>query len=219
MRRVHEAETNDQTRTRHKHESSWGRIIQHIEGNTTFAAISSYVGGFSEKENEKRHENLRRDIREMGYGYIEMDSGYTYQSTQVTAIEQAFFIPTISREEALQLGRKYDQESIIFKDPNQFAVLLSDSGAVDMEFQMQRGTDGQITFDPETLKIAFSRLRKGTHNQRGQSFAFRAESVLESFTVRAHAIPTRSEIYRAQKERVITRSTPISLEEYRKGRK
>ena len=221
MRRITKTESNQNVRERYKQESSWGRIIQHIEGSATFAVISSHVQDFSEDANERRHENLRREIRQMGYGYIEMDSGYTYKATQggeAQALEQAFFIPEITKDEALSLGQKYDQETIIWKDQGQFAVIFSTTGAVDMDFQMERGSNGQITFDPETLKMAFSRLRKGSANQRGQSFAFRAESVLESFTVRAIAVPTRGEAYRAQKTGKLPQAKAISLTEYLKGR-
>lgn len=219
MRRISPlvGETPEETRRRHKRESSWGRIIQHIEGSGTFAAISAYRGELSQKENRERHNELRRDIRSMGYGYIEMDAGYTYQSQrgkEVQALEESFFIPGIKKEDAPYLGQKYDQESIIWKDPTQFAVIFSDTGAVDMEFQMERGGNGQITFDPETLKMAFSRLHKGSDVQRRQSFAFRAESVSESFTIRAIAAPTRSEIYRAQREKVYAKAEPISLNQY-----
>lgn len=223
MRKVTESEkklqneTPDQTRRRYKLESSWGRIIQHVESSSTFAVISAYIAEFSEGSNIERHNQLRKDIRSMGYGYIEMDSGYTYQDTGVTMEEMSFFIPEITRRQALELGRKYDQESIIFKDAKQFAILMSDTGAVDMEFEIERGRNGQITFDPETLKIAFSKLKKANKNQR-KPFAFRAKESIgdygSNFVVRAYAIPTRSEVYRAQKEKVFPKAEPISLNQY-----
>lgn len=211
--------TNNEIRKNHKYESSWGRIIQHIESDKTFAAISAYADGMSERTNKERHENLRRDIRAMGYGYIEMDAGYTYSKPGpyrgLTIEEESFFIPEITREEALELGRKYDQESIIFKDKNQFAVLLSDSGAVDLEFDRSRGPNAQFEFDPEVIKIAFSALKKGgSQYTRGKHFAFRTS---ESYHVRAYAVPTRSEVYRAQKERTIPKAEAIDLEEYVKA--
>ena len=206
-----EAEYQETNRI-HRLESSWGRIIQHIEGERTFAAISAYVFELDRETNEQRHEQLRNDIRTMGYGYIEMDAAYTYKSKKTGntkwAYEESFFIPNITKEQALNLGREYDQETILWKDPEQFVELYCDTGNVSMEFQMERDEDGQITFDPEVLKNVWSKLKKGSGNQRGVKFAYQVESL------RAHSIPPRSEAYRGVKYGYTPETESHELDEY-----
>lgn len=215
-----DAETAKKWIYKQRVESSWGRIIQHIESDRTFAAMSAYLAGYDEMENNERHNQLRKDIRDMGYGYIEMDSGYTYDD-DTREFEKSFFIPNISYKDALHLGRKYEQESILWKDSEGFFEIRCDTEEVNMTFDTGRDNGGQITFDPETLKIAFSQLRKSNKNQR-KPFAFRAESVgrtesegdQRNFEIRVYAKPVRSEFYQAQKEKKMPKVQRIGLRRY-----
>jgi len=178
-------------------ESSYSRILQHIENNDTFAVISAFRGGNSGDENMKLHKQLKGDVRAKGYGFIEQKSGYSYSEPgtgeEGTVDEMSLFIPKISEKEALVLGRKYDQESIIFKDNKKFVLINCSTGGVDMTFKKSTGGK-DVTFDPSVLKYAFSQLVRANKSQQGK-YAFKADEV----TVHEKVIPSRHESYLSMK--------------------
>jgi len=142
-------------------ESSFSRVWQHIENPTSlFAVISAYL---DTKNDVLNHEQLRKDIRKLGFGYIEMDSGYTYQVDGKSKIanEKSYMIPNITKKEALKLALKYGQESILWKDDKSFVLLGSrkDVG-VGKELMVFKSKGKSLTYDKDTVKVAFSALRK-----------------------------------------------------------
>jgi hypothetical protein len=182
-------------------ESSWSRIIQHIESDATFAVISAFTSAnedgkvTSKEENINNHSNLKKDVRALGYGYIEQDSGYTYETKEkeengegerTLVREKSLFIPEINFEKAIALGLKYKQESILFKDGKKFALIYCRDGIdrdgnpykkydVGMTFKMnvsriekdgETTSKGQLTFDPRVLKYAYSSLIRANKVQR-----------------------------------------------------
>lgn len=60
--------------------------------------------------NSSNHQNLKKDIRKINKGYIEISG--TYDST----FELSLLIPNINIQDIISLGKKYNQNSIIFKD-------------------------------------------------------------------------------------------------------
>ncbi len=193
-------------------ESSWSRIIHHIEAGTSFAVISAYEKEYPLEVNFKKHEELRQDIRKMGYGYIEQKSGYSYinkkDNQEGMFDEESFFIPLITKKEALDLGNSYKQESILFKDDTGFYCLLK-NGKIDTEFKTKRDRKtGQITFEPKILKYAFSQLKKATDYQRKQKFAY---VIKECVYIDEYRIPTRSDAYRGMKEGKIPEAKYIRI--------
>lgn len=95
-------------------ESSTSRIYQHLVDEHTCAIISAFRGEYPLKENQKRHYDLKADVRELGYGYIEFISRWVEDGENFD--EMSLMIPRIEFEEAFELGQKYEQASIIFKD-------------------------------------------------------------------------------------------------------
>ena len=163
-------------------ESSFSRVWQHIENPTSlFAVISAYL---DTKNDVLNHEQLRKDIRKLGFGYIEMDSGYTYQVDGKSKIanEKSYMIPNITKKEALKLALKYGQESILWKDDKSFVLLESrkDVG-VGKELMVFKSKGKSLTYDKDTVKVAFSALRKGSKNQIGRKFAYLGEMRIKDF--------------------------------------
>jgi hypothetical protein len=162
-------------------ESSLSRVWGHIKGDRSFAVVSAFRGEFTPVENEHRHAELKKMVRGMGLGFIEQKSGYTYTSPDTgeegRVEEKSVFIPNCNLKQALQLGKHFRQESVIYKDANRFD-LIDTSGSVIMRFS-RKDEDGVITFDPSVLKYAYSQFIKG--NQSAKSpYAFRAlEEVYE----------------------------------------
>lgn len=163
---------------RNLQESSLSRIWQHINNGDTFAVISAYASNLSEEKNLERHEKLRDDIKSLRLGYIEQKSGYTYFETGEIIQEKSFFIPEITLAVALGLGRKYNQETIIFKNNDRFVLIRPDNKQVEMTFSkrtdMDKKSERPLTFEPEVLKYAYSSLLKANENNKAP-YAFKVD--------------------------------------------
>lgn len=158
-------------------ESSLSRVIQHVNNpNSKFAVISAFL---DDNDNESNHKSLKQDIRAMGYGFIELSSGYSYLSndSRVFAEEKSFMIPEISKEDAIKLAKKYGQQSILWKDSDEFVLIATrnDGTVTDGEVLMSFASkdDKPITFDKELIQQAFSALIKGSNNQAKVKFSFK----------------------------------------------
>ncbi len=174
-------------------ESSLSRIWQHLQSNKTFGVVSAFVLEYSEDENLKRHEQLRSRIKSLKLGYIEQNSGYSYtpykdapEDERIFVDEKSFFIPLITKNDIMKLGKDFLQESILFKDDNDFTLIFTDHrfGQVDMYFSRE---GENFTFDKQSIKYAYSALIKGHKNNIDIKFAYIAEK----------RIPSRSEAMKA----------------------
>lgn len=174
-------------------ESSLTRIMQHIE-NRDFVVISAYNQDLPDDENLKRHYQLMKDIRSMKYGYIEMRSGYTYQDTDIIIYERSLFIPSMSLKEGLSLGKIYQQETIISKNENIFALYNCNNGKIEMNFRIKINSDGNITFDKDIIKYAFSQLIKANKSQRVKFAYLESRRNINWCTAMAYASKKKSYI-------------------------
>ncbi|MBC8383896.1 MAG: DUF3293 domain-containing protein [Candidatus Cloacimonetes bacterium] len=151
-------------------EESLSRVLQHItDSNRSFAVISAYL--IDDENNDLNHEELKKDIRKLNAGFIELDTGYTYKikssDDEKMANEKSYFIPGISKRNAIKLGKKYKQESILWKDKDEFIMLgISNTvgiGKTLMKFRMLK--NDALTYNKKIVKTAFSTLQKGSKNQ------------------------------------------------------
>jgi len=148
----------------HLTESSLSRIYQHIESEDSVFVIISAYQNVDPAEDKRNHGKLHNEIRAMGYGLIEFDSQWKYDDGTIAG-EQSFFVPKMTKQEGLQLCRKYDQEAIIFKDSDGM-VELKQNGSVGMRFN----SSSQKKNFTQANKDLFSKLKKGNH--RGKNFTF-----------------------------------------------
>jgi hypothetical protein len=166
-------------------ESSLSRIWQHIESNNSFGVVSAFRKEFSLEFNLENHEKLRAEIKKNNLGFIEQNSGYSYTDADTNEVvnseEKSFFIPQCPKNLILTLGRKFRQESILYKDETGFYLIYTDSrfGKVGMTF-----TKGgkNLTLDKETIKYAYSELIRANKNSKKVKFAFIAEKYVPSMT-------------------------------------
>jgi hypothetical protein len=178
-------------------EASLSRIWQHIQNGKTFAVISAYRGNYTEEENRKRHNQLKTDVRALGHGFIEQKSGYTYtdplSGEEGGAEEKSLFIPNISKADAVALGRKYTQESILWKDDSRFVLLFIADGS---EKSFATTSNGCMTFDANRVKDAYSELIKSKRKNSKIKF---------SFILKELRVPSREDAYRAieKKEKLL----------------
>lgn len=178
-------------------ESSLSRVWQHLTNSDTFAVISAFRGVNTKKQNLEYHNALKKDVRSAGYGFIEQKSGYTYTNPDKdeggVVEEMSLFIPNIKLDQALKLGKKYGQESILWKDEDKFVLINCDSKGTMATFSKTAG-DKPLTFDPNTLKMAYSELVKGNKNSR-KPYAFKMMGEVYELQV-----PTRLEAVIANKK-------------------
>jgi hypothetical protein len=152
-------------------ESSLSRIWQHIEEDKkSFAVISAYRD-YTKKQNKEKHISLKRYVRELGYGFIEMKGGYREEEGFVN--ERSLFIPNIDKKFAIKIGTEYDQYSILYKDRNEFIEIgtniNSGIGNVLTNF-IKSNNMSNINLAKNAIKDFFSSLLKGSH--RGKKFVF-----------------------------------------------
>ena len=108
------------------------------------------------------YRNIIKDIEEEDGGFVN---------------ELSLFIPNVSKRDIMDLGSKYDQDSVIFKDNKQFSLIgtnrATGRGTVMVDFK--GGDRDSITLAQDAIKDFFSSLLKGS--QRGKKFLFQTEDL------------------------------------------
>lgn len=112
-------------------ESSLGRIHQHIVSNPkvkNWGVVTASRGELTPAENAKRNKELENDLRKLGYGFVHVDGMWQEcrkpnteykdcpDDMKVPTEEKSLFIPNISKEHIQSLGKKYQQDSVLFAD-------------------------------------------------------------------------------------------------------
>ena len=148
-------------------EVSLSRLYQHTKDNKSFAII----GTQDQTTKEDRRQELDDLIREVSskypnIGYNTLKGKYTYEDG-LTGNETSYVIYNIPKEEALNIAKKLNQESIIWKDDSFFGFLKQD-GTPDGEFE---NGEKNMAFGKEDTKAFSSRL-PGKHNN-SQEFIFK----------------------------------------------
>lgn len=172
-------------------ESSFSRVWNHVNNSNTFAVISAFRGFNTPVENLKLNTNLKADVRKLGLGFVEQEGGYTYIEPSTgeetpASEERSLFIPEITFDQAIDLAKKYGQESMIFKDADKFVLYNPKTDKVVLDFAKDR----PLTFSPEAVKMAYSKfLRSKNTGAQGKY----------SFVVKELVVPTREEAYGAIK--------------------
>lgn len=112
-------------------EVSLGRIYQHVVSNpkmNSWAVITASRGELTAAENKQRNKELENDLRKMGLGFAHADGMWREckdqtieykncpEELRVPTEEKVLFIPNISKENAKALGKKWNQDSVLFAD-------------------------------------------------------------------------------------------------------
>lgn len=166
-------------------ESNWGRITQHIDNGCIM--ISACRGERSEEENKKKTDELAKDIREAGLGFIRILGGYienkgTEDEKEVT--EESFFVPKnkkMSDEEffdiAIKLCKKYNQDSVLISLPE-----YTDFGYYDKSGNFDFSPGEKFIANDKEIGEYFSALVKGGRSKK--KFAFQDVEIAEWLAVR-----------------------------------
>jgi len=104
----------------------------------------------------------------MGYGFTELRGGYieTIPDTgeKINVTEDSLLINNITKQEAIALGYKYNQDSILYKDANGFYMLKANpkNPAIERNFKKKMGKDN-MNILINGFSEYFSSLKKGSH--------------------------------------------------------
>jgi len=157
-------------------EAKLTRIFQYEEDpKKTFGIVSSFRGQYSKEENLKRHLDLKKAIRDMGLGFIEMKGGYKEEGGFVE--ELSIFIPGVKRSQIIKLGQDFEQHSVMFKDEVEFVYIgTNESSGVGTVLSKFKAGSGKENIELAKDKVAefFSQLKKGSHKDK--KFVFNMES-------------------------------------------
>jgi hypothetical protein len=112
-------------------EASIGRIYQHVVSNPkvkNWGVVTASRGELTPAENKQRNKELEIDLRKMGYGFVHVDGMWQEcrkpdteykdcpDDMKVPTAEKSLFIPNISQQHIQALGKKYQQDSVLFAD-------------------------------------------------------------------------------------------------------
>ena len=157
-------------------ESSLSRVFQFIEdGSRDFGMISASRHEYGPEENEQRHLQLKRAVRDAGLGYIETRGGFV-EDGEIEVQEKSLFVPNIDRDTIERLGSDFEQDSVLYKGEGGFSELGTrgkNKGKTLTTFKQGKGKDN-LQLGKEAVKKFFSSLAKGSH--RGKKFVFTSKS-------------------------------------------
>lgn len=135
-----------------------------------FAILSADRSERSDEENAKLNKELKKDIKDLGYWYTELKGGYieVTEGGQRVPVdgENSLLIPNMKKEEAIELGKKYDQDSVMFKDSKNKTLEYivtnernGELGSTDSSFETQAGKNNFSVSSGNDLDY-YSRLPK-----------------------------------------------------------
>ena len=157
-------------------EASLGRVLQHIQGKKNvknWGMLTAYRYANTPYENKKLNKELESELRAMGHGFFKVeghwvecqDQNLSYDDCPKNllkdAIEESLFVPNISAKEIHNLGKKYQQDAVIFggEQTKGNATLIFKDGKV----------ENIGKFSPDKIQQAYSKLKGG------KTFVFQPE--------------------------------------------
>jgi len=132
-------------------ETSFGRLLSHIQSGESFALVSANIGYDASgrmpeankpcfeaadikrpqdlnEYNNRAYERLQRTVRSMGYGYVTGRGAYKAKGAERAIFEPSLFVPRMSRGDAEKILRKFCQESVLWGDWDDGIFLLFHDG-------------------------------------------------------------------------------------------
>jgi hypothetical protein len=156
-------------------ESSLSRLEYHSRNG--FFVISAFKSDEDEEDNYHQHDLLMKDLRQLDLGFIELYGhwkdleGNVLQELSLFVPYNHIFNPKEFESITLRLMSEYDQEAVLFKDPQ--------NGKASVQCLYQGGkTEDLGQFRPHQLGDIYSQLKKGTQ----KSFTFEGYRVPQNFT-------------------------------------
>ena len=176
-------------------ESSVSRVWSHVENkNSSFGVISANRSELSNSENKDKHTELKKEVRNLGLGFIELKGGFVEtlsDGSKMEVEEDSLLIPNITKNQILKLGTDYNQDSVLFKNKLEFFELGSSIrtgiGKQLSNFKANSNADN-LTFKKDLITKFFSKLAKGNHKNKKFLFTLKESLDLKSFSQRKQYI-------------------------------
>lgn len=145
-------------------ESGYSRLMNMAAGNVdsvnTIGILTSENPNAEKSRpefNKKVMNMLKSDLKRMNLGYIPIDGKYVSE-------EKSFVVPNITKEQILELGKKYEQESVIFAEKKE------QGGKVFLKWRMLDSENGSDLDSPRytvlSSRITNKYTGKGKDNRR-----------------------------------------------------
>jgi hypothetical protein len=159
-------------------ESSLGRIYQHIkkESTNSWGMISPYRNENSPKENSANYQELKKLVRDMGYGFIEI-LGYGQEEDEFGGINQSeertLFVPNITKKQISRLADKYNQWGYVYSGPeieNNKIALISNDKIVDMFSKFVPNKAAEFFSKIKGKSFVFEEVLPGSNIERQISY-------------------------------------------------
>lgn len=155
-------------------ESNLSRIWQKKTKNRKQFAI---IGSVDKDTGVDRYCELRSMVgdlslknRNQHIGWVNLKGTYTYENG-ITSEKMSLLIDNITKEQALYIAQKINQESIIYKDEKFFGFLDMDGNSIGQFSNDEKN----MSFSSEHTKLFGSKLNS-RHN-KGQPFLFKMEKL------------------------------------------
>ncbi len=157
-------------------EASLGRVYQHLQAanSKSFAILTSWRQGMSDRENRKNFAALQGKIRGAGLGFFKLVGHWKEEGQEEATAEPSLFVPEISKALAEKLGAAYNQDAVIYGgSETQGLVTLIFKGG---------GEQSIGKFHPGRIAQAYSSLRGKTFTFEG--FEYPAQTFVEGLIER-----------------------------------
>ena len=149
------------------------QILRFIENKRPFVMISPITSDMTADEEEKVYKEMKIDLRRLGYGYNELIGFYTPVDDNGNPIEEegseelSFIVPNMSLDDALKLGKKYNQQSVLYFDGEKFSLVDCNTGEEIVSDDISgKSVRDVVGVGEKALKLYYSKLRKGPHSNK-----------------------------------------------------
>lgn len=127
-----------------------------------FGIVSAYLSDKSLEENKQAQIDLKKEVRQLGLGYKEIKGTWRPNKDSPITFEYALFIPNLTPAQAITLGKKYNQYSVIYADKDKDVIIHDKLGneANDVFTRLETGLkDGWISWSEfKRHKFRFSEV-------------------------------------------------------------
>lgn len=130
--------------------SGIARIWQHFK-NKDIAVISAFDSTLPIEENNKRHEQLNQDLKDLGVGYSEAKGIWNDSK------EKSFIVFDIEPQQIKNLGEKYDQFAVGYSIGDDFVIENLKTGDIQKYNKME---------------VGWREVWEGWTEHKGKQFAF-----------------------------------------------
>lgn len=172
------------------------RIYSHLKEDDKWAIVSPYTSDEDnpdkeqeKAENKKKMTKLKEEVRSLGFGFNELRALWSYPNSSgemQQSEEYSLIIYGINKEEAIRLGKKYEQTSVIVKDGNVVQEICTTSTKYHSVGDVIRtfNVSGSNVLNIDKAEKVFSKEEPGSASipvkGSGRPFQLQDEPILEA---------------------------------------